>query len=295
MTSALIGSTTEPVNRNRTTKVARTTIASTTGRWSSRLDWVSMKWAVNPDAWTLGGALRQIPDRGHDVLARDRRAGRSARPRRPRPSRPTGAAGGLTAATPGIRSSLSLSRDSWARSAPATASSIGESRWGGNSVFSAVSTWRALADSGSTVASTEVNSMLRKGIPSAIISAALAAAIRPGRRITNRDSRYQNPDSAGRASRSARRWRKARRQRVHPRAQEDEDRGQDDQGQGRGDQRHQRPAEAHRVQEALREDHQRGQRGRHRQRGEQDRAPGGRHRAPHRLRAGGPLRAISSR
>ena len=49
----------------------------------------------------------------------------------------------------------------------------------------------------------------QKGIPSAIRKVALAMAIGPGRRITNRDSLYQKPDSAGRASRSARRCRKA--------------------------------------------------------------------------------------
>ena len=38
MTSALTGSTTEPVNRNSTTRVVTTTIASAMGRCSSRLD-----------------------------------------------------------------------------------------------------------------------------------------------------------------------------------------------------------------------------------------------------------------
>ena len=102
-----------------------------------------------------------------------------------------------------------LSLASWARLAPSMTSRIGESRWGGNSVFIAVSTWRALADVGSTVASTAVNLIAKNGIPSAISSVALAAAIRPGRRITKRDSLYQKPDSVGRASRSARAWRNA--------------------------------------------------------------------------------------
>ncbi len=44
------------------------------------------------------------------------------------------------AATPGTRSTRAVSRASWAPSAPCTASSIGESRCGGNSVLSAVST-----------------------------------------------------------------------------------------------------------------------------------------------------------
>ena len=51
--------------------------------------------------------------------------------------------------------------------------------------------------------------MLKNGIPSAISSAALAAAIRPGTRITSCESRYQKPSCAGRASRSARRLRNA--------------------------------------------------------------------------------------
>ena len=83
------------------------------------------------------------------------------------------------------------------------------SRNGGKSARSASSTWRALADSGSTWASTDVNWMLKNGIPRTISSAALAAAIRPGKRITSCESRYQNPSWAGRASRSARRLRNA--------------------------------------------------------------------------------------
>ena len=114
-----------------------------------------------------------------------------------------------TAATPGIRLTSALSVASWWRFAPWVASSIGESRWGGKSVFSAVSTWRALAEVGSTVASTRVKMIPEKGIPRTISIAALAIAIGAGLRITIRDSRYQNPDSVGRASRAARRGRKA--------------------------------------------------------------------------------------
>ena len=54
--------------------------------------------------------------------------------------------------------------------------------------------------------------MLRNGIPRAISSAALAIAIGAGRRMTIRESRYQKPDSAGRASRSARPLQEAREQ-----------------------------------------------------------------------------------
>ena len=45
--------------------------------------------------------------------------------------------------------------------------------------------------------------MLVNGSPGTIRNVALAIAIRPGRRITYRDRRYQKPLSAGRASRSA--------------------------------------------------------------------------------------------
>ena len=71
------------------------------------------------------------------------------------------------------------------------------------------STWRAVADSGSTWASTEVKLIDRNGIPSAIRKAALAIAIRAGKRMTSCESRYQNPALAGRASRAARSRRKA--------------------------------------------------------------------------------------
>ena len=67
---------------------------------------------------------------------------------------------------------------------------------------------RALADVGSTCASTNVYLTPRKGSARAIKSAAAAAAMRPGKRITSWASRYQKPSSAGRASRSARRTRK---------------------------------------------------------------------------------------
>ena len=52
---------------------------------------------------------------------------------------------------------------------------------------------RALADFGKSPASTPVNLMPRKGIPSAIITAALPTAKRMGLRITVRASRDQNP------------------------------------------------------------------------------------------------------
>ena len=73
---------------------------------------------------------------------------------------------------------------------------------------SASSTWRALALAGSTLALTGRNLIDANGIPSAISAPALSAAIRPGRRITKRDSRYQKPAARGRASRSAARCRR---------------------------------------------------------------------------------------
>ena len=45
--------------------------------------------------------------------------------------------------------------------------------------------------------------MPRNGSPSTIKSTELASAMRPGRAITARESRYQAPDCAGRASRPA--------------------------------------------------------------------------------------------
>ena len=46
--------------------------------------------------------------------------------------------------------------------------------------------------------------MLRNGIPSAISNAALIVAIGIGRRMTKRESRYQNPGSVGRSRRARR-------------------------------------------------------------------------------------------
>ena len=129
-----------------------------------------------------------------------------------------------TAATPGIRLTSALSVASWWRFAPWVASSIGESRWGGKSVFSAVSTWRALAEVGSTVASTRVKMIPEKGIPRTISIAALAIAIGAGLRITIRDSRVPEP-RLGRP-RVARRapLEEGRREGVDPGSERSEDR-----------------------------------------------------------------------
>ena len=71
-------------------------------------------------------------------------------------------------------------------------------------------------------------------------------------------------------------------ERVDPLAEQREHRRQHDQRDRGGDQRDQRPADPHRVEEALREDEQRGERPGDGQGAEQDRPPGGLHRPPHR-------------
>ena len=76
------------------------------------------------------------------------------------------------------------------------------------------------------------------------------------------------------------------RERVDPFAEHGEDGGEDDERDRGGDQRHQRSADAHRVEEALREDDQRRDRAGDGQGAEEDGASGGRHRALHRLHAG---------
>ena len=75
-------------------------------------------------------------------------------------------------------------------------------------------------------------------------------------------------------------------------AEHGEDRGQNDERDRGGHQRDQRAADAHRVEEPLREDEQRGERAGDGQRAEQDGAPGGRHRPAHRREAGPGLRDL---
>ncbi|HEY6778233.1 MAG TPA: hypothetical protein VI122_17135 [Thermoleophilaceae bacterium] len=76
---------------------------------------------------------------------------------------------------------------------------------------------------------------------------------------------------------------------IDARSEQGQDRRQHDQRHRRGDQRDQRPADAHRVQEALGEDEQRRERAGHGQRAEQNRAPRCCHRAPHGLESGARL------
>ncbi len=70
-----------------------------------------------------------------------------------------------------------------------TATDSGDVGPGGNCVRSAVSTTFAVEPSGSTLASTPVNSMRRNGRPAAISTADVTSATVPGRRITRRDKR----------------------------------------------------------------------------------------------------------
>ena len=118
-------------------------------------------------------------------------------------ARPTGR-GAVTAATDGRRrtSPASAATCGAAERGPSTASVIGDARCGGKSWSSASETRWALADFGSTLASKPVNATRRKGSPSTTSTAAAAIATRPGRRITPRESRYQKPSCARRASRS---------------------------------------------------------------------------------------------
>ena len=79
----------------------------------------------------------------------------------------------------------------------------GEVRFGVNRVRRASSTCRAGSERGRTVASTVVKCAPRNGSPRVIITAAATTATRAGRRMTKRESRYQAPLVAGRASASA--------------------------------------------------------------------------------------------
>ena len=81
-------------------------------------------------------------------------------------------------------------------------------RKGGNWLRRVASTWRALAERGSTLASTELNLIPRKGNPRTISAAALIVAIGTGRRMTKRESRYQKPSVTTVVSRLARLRRK---------------------------------------------------------------------------------------
>ena len=89
-----------------------------------------------------------------------------------------------------------------------TSSRFGVSWKGGNWARITLSTCLALALSGSTCASTEVNLRFQNGSPSTIRMAAVTVAIATGRRMTKRESRYQKPSWVTVASRSARRCRK---------------------------------------------------------------------------------------
>src|SRR5215471_19317475 len=120
--------------------------------------------------------------------------------------RPAGSAGD-TADTCGSERMRAARAVAWREPAGApTTTSSGDVRPGGKSLRSAASTRYELALVGSMLALAGRNLIDVNGTPSAISPAAVTTAILPGRAITNRDSRYQKPVSAGRASRSAARW-----------------------------------------------------------------------------------------
>ena len=117
------------------------------------------------------------------------------------------------------------------------------------------------SSSGSTLASTPVNCTLKNGSPAAMRTPEARVAIGSGRRMTPRESRYQKPACSPLAASCGRALPALRRERVHARAEHGQQRGQRDQRRGGGHDRADEPAGAHRVEEALREDQQRGERG----------------------------------
>ena len=124
MSSCLSGRTTEPVIRNRTTKVTTTTIASTSGRWSTRLSWRSTKSAVKPGHERVARRLaRGVARRGPGCASLSGGASEiaSTTPRR----RPRARCGGSTAATPGTSLDLGATRCAAVGPPPSTASWIG--------------------------------------------------------------------------------------------------------------------------------------------------------------------------
>ena len=213
ISSAFTGSTTDPVIANSTSRVVVASRTRASGRCSPRLACWSTKRAVCPCTATCRAVCRSRTSSTRRWLAGDSGPVREITSTC-QVAAPSGR-GRATAAAPGRR------RTSVASAATCgplgcgalTASVIGDPRWGGKSRSSASETWRAVASLGSTSASKPVNATRRNGRPSTISTAAAAMATRPGRRITPRDSRYQNPSCARRASRSA-----ARRQRLGDRA-----------------------------------------------------------------------------
>ena len=233
----------------------------------------------------------ELPDRGHEVLARlvERRI------RRDHLDDPEVVAYPLRRVDRG--GPLERRRRSRRRLRPrpgrrSTASWIGVSRKGGNSARRTLSTWRALASVGSTCASTDVNSMLRNGIPSTIRKVALASAIRPGIRITVRESRYQKPAVAAVRLGLGPALQERGGEGVHALAEEREHGREHGQRDRRRRERDQRAADPHRAQEVLREDGERRERGRHGQRREEHRAAGRRHRAAERDQPGSRARQL---
>ena len=131
-----------------------------------------------------------------------------------------------------------------------------------------------------------LNLIPRKGSPSRIRKAAESVATGTGRRMTKRESRYQKPLSVGPRVGVGAALQEGGRAGVDARAEQGEDRGQDGQRDQRREEDDQGAAEPHRVEEALREDEQRGERRGDGEGGEEDGAAGGRQHPAHRRRAG---------
>jgi hypothetical protein len=168
---------------------------------------------------------------------------------------------------------------------PRAATNTGVARLGGNSFASASSTTRAEWSRGSTPASTPVNLMLRTD-PERDQQRRRAGRHGTGRRMIMCERRYQKPPRSPEASR----WMAACQRRglsAFTRGPSAARMAGSSVAHERGHQRADEPADAHRVEEAQREDEQRGERRRDGHRREQHGPPGGGHR-----RAQG--RAVSS-
>ena len=205
MISALTGSTTEPVIRNRISVVKQR---------SER----ERQIARRSDDWSRRSAAVCPPLRRR--TARELRAPPAPRPARSRRDRALGDARRSATARPADRRPAPRRRRR--RSAPATrivldrialasrtATNTAPLGTGGKSRLRASSTsarWRL----GSTLASTPVNSTRRNGIPMAISSTDVAIATGVARRMTQSESRYQTPSRGPRVGPPALQARRAR-------------------------------------------------------------------------------------
>ena len=297
MITALTGRTTEPVNRNSTISVAATITASTTGRWAPRLCSRSTKAAVWPGdadverrverADVVDQLLRRVAERRldrRDAISDVVAAGRLRRRDRRHVRQPARARRGAPAACGerGGRADDDLER---LRCGSAGTRVRARRRPGARSRCA-----------GSTLALTVTNLMPSERDPERDQDARRwRSRSAPGRRITNRDSRYQAPLCGGPRVAVGGALQPLRRERVDARAEHGQQRREHEQRERRREQRDERAGDPHRVQEPLREDRQRRDRGGDRDRAEQDRPPGGLQRAAERLDARSPDCAASSR